>query len=64
MANRGDAEIMSTRDRDRAFPMLGTCPMCEAPIPNANLLIKYETDDGWPRMFAECPSCETPVHPK
>lgn len=44
--------------------ILGTCPDCGVTIPRVNLLIKYETEDGWPRMFAECPDCEDAVHPE
>ncbi|PSP66551.1 hypothetical protein BRC79_07485 [Halobacteriales archaeon QH_8_67_27] len=43
---------------------LGRCPNCEVMIPPGNLLIKYETDDGWPKLFAECPDCRDPVHPE
>jgi hypothetical protein len=42
---------------------LGYCPHCETPIPAGRLLIKYETADGWPKTFAECPTCEGVVHP-
>lgn len=42
---------------------LGVCPDCDVVIPSSNLLIKYETEDGWPQFFAECPRCEEPVHP-
>lgn len=43
---------------------LGTCPVCDATIPSTRLLIEYESEDGWPRMFAECPRCDVPVHPE
>lgn len=43
--------------------VLGQCPDCETPIPRGYLLIEYETDGGWPEMFAECPECEDVVHP-
>lgn len=43
---------------------LGRCPNCEVMIPPENLLIKYETDGGWPKLFAECPDCRDPVHPE
>jgi len=45
-------------------PMLGRCPRCEVPIPRGGLLIEYETADGWPQMYAECPSCAEVVHPR
>jgi hypothetical protein len=43
---------------------LGRCPGCDAPIPAARLLIEYRTAEGWPRMYAECPSCASVVHPR
>jgi hypothetical protein len=49
---------------DREPTHLGRCPNCDAQIPRANLLIRYETPDGWPRLFVECPDCEVPVHPE
>lgn len=42
---------------------LGPCPICDAAIPSARLLIRYESEEGGIRMFAECPRCEVPVHP-
>lgn len=57
------ANMSSPQNRDET-PPLGTCPGCGEPIAASNLLIKYETDEGWPRMFAECPDCEEPVHPR
>jgi hypothetical protein len=53
-----------TSDSPSADPVLGTCPACDDVIPKANLLIAYQTADGWPRMFAECPNCQDPVHPE
>jgi NAD-dependent SIR2 family protein deacetylase len=41
----------------------GRCPECEVSIPVGNVLVEYETSDGWQRMFAECPACEAVVHP-
>lgn len=49
---------------NRDAPSLGTCPVCETTIPSECLLIEYHLDDGWPRLFAECPACEEPVHPE
>ena len=43
---------------------LGRCPKCNVMIPTPNLLIRYETADGWPKLFAECPDCRDPVHPE
>lgn len=43
--------------------ILGACPDCGETIPSDRLLIKYTTEEGWPRMFAECPSCRDVVHP-
>lgn len=54
---------MSRRSESRQ-PPLGRCPNCEEQIPSEKLLIKYETAEGWPKMFAECPACNEPVHPR
>ncbi|QLH76912.1 hypothetical protein HZS55_06195 [Halosimplex rubrum] len=43
---------------------LGRCPDCGEPVPEAWLLIEYETGDGETDIYAECPSCETVVSPK
>jgi hypothetical protein len=42
---------------------LGICPTCETEIPVGLLLIQYEKD-GYRAVYAECPSCEEPVHPR
>jgi hypothetical protein len=42
---------------------LGGCPSCESDIPPGATLIEYESPDGWPTTFAECPECEQVVHP-
>jgi peptide methionine sulfoxide reductase MsrB len=47
----------------QAEPTLGVYPDCDVVILFSNLLIKYETEGGWPQFFAECPQCEDPVHP-
>lgn len=52
---------MDARERGET---LGRCPVCDAWIPSRKLLIRYETAEGWPRLFAECPACEVPVHPE
>jgi len=44
-------------------PPLGWCPVCETPIGAGNPVVTYETAGGWPRMVAECGSCEETVHP-
>jgi endogenous inhibitor of DNA gyrase (YacG/DUF329 family) len=49
---------------DTDLPPLGTCPICEADVPAGNLGITYRPDEGWPRMLAECPACESAVHPE
>jgi endogenous inhibitor of DNA gyrase (YacG/DUF329 family) len=49
---------------ERARPPLGECPSCGRTIPPANLLIRYETATGPVRVFAECPTCDEPVHPE
>lgn len=41
----------------------GSCPACGARIPEAGVLIEYETNDG-PAAFAECPDCLDVVHPQ
>ena len=51
-------------DPESGGALLGYCPDCEARIPRGGLLVKYETADGWPRMFAECPDCGEVVHPQ
>lgn len=43
---------------------LGKCPNCAETIPTRTLLIRYEGKTGWPKMFAECPECESVVHPE
>jgi len=43
---------------------LGRCPECGERIPEAWLLIKYETGGGETRLWAECPACETVVSPE
>lgn len=43
---------------------LGDCPECGTGIPQSRLLIEYETADGTPAMYAECPSCFAVVHPQ
>lgn len=40
---------------------LGTCPVCKTKIRAGLLLIEYEKDDDR-AVYAECPSCEEPVH--
>lgn len=43
--------------------LLGHCADCESPIPTDRLLITYTTPEGWPRMYADCPSCGDVVRP-
>lgn len=43
-------------------PPLGRCPSCDAAVPEHALLIRYERD-GWPAIYAECPACDSVVHP-
>lgn len=40
----------------------GRCPRCTARIPQRAVLIEYGTGDP-ARMFAECPGCDSVVHP-
>jgi len=44
-------------------PPLGRCPLCHELLPASRLLIRYETTDGWPKLFAACPTCVEVVHP-
>lgn len=41
----------------------GHCPECKVPVPSVNVLVEYETNEGWHRVFAECPVCEDVIHP-
>lgn len=43
--------------------LLGHCGACETAIPTDRLLITYTTPEGWPRMYADCPSCGEVVRP-
>lgn len=54
--------MMNMRDSTRVRRVSGQCPNCEATIPEAAILIRYETSAG-ESMYAECPSCEAVVHP-
>jgi hypothetical protein len=54
---------MRTGDFETSDPPLGQCPTCETAIPRSDLVVAYETPDGWPRMLAACPACEVTVHP-
>jgi len=56
--------MAGTDDRELRGGPLGTCPNCDVMIPSGNLLIRYESEGDWPRLFAECPDCENPVHPE
>ncbi|MEF8786981.1 MAG: hypothetical protein V5A45_13685 [Haloarculaceae archaeon] len=46
------------------IPPLGQCPLCGETIPVDNLGMTYRPAHGWPRMLAECPDCESAVHPE
>ena len=50
--------------RDTLLPVLGRCPLCDQHIASQYLLATYETDDEWPRLLAECPTCAEVVHPR
>jgi len=56
--------MAGTDDRELRGGPLGACPNCDVMIPSANLLIRYESEGDWPRLFAECPDCGNPVHPE
>jgi hypothetical protein len=45
-------------------PPLGECPVCEETIPVGNLGMTYRPPDGWPQILAECPDCQSAVHPE
>jgi len=51
-------------DRGTGDGPLGTCQHCETTIPRSKLAVKYEAPGGWPRLLAECPSCERVVSPR
>ncbi len=42
---------------------LGSYPDCGDPIRQIDVLIEYETTDGQSAVWAECPNCNTVVHP-
>jgi len=48
---------------DDASP-LGRCPQCGRELPEAYLLIEYETDAGETGYWVECPDCEAVVAPE
>ena len=50
--------------RETNASTLGSCPDCDTAIPDTCLLIRYETAEGWPKQFAECPECLDVVHPR
>jgi len=54
----------SASDRGSRDVPLGECPDCHTSIPRENLLIRYIPRDDWPRMIAECPSCDAAVAPE
>lgn len=49
--------------RDTDGLLLGACADCDADIPADQLLISYQAEGGWPRMYAECPGCGEIVRP-
>jgi hypothetical protein len=42
---------------------LGTCPFCGEAVTEHDVLIRYETADGGPGVWAECPGCRDVVDP-
>lgn len=44
-------------------PSLGSCPFCNATVPETRVLIEYETAEG-SELWAECPSCTEVVDPE
>ena len=57
-------EDMGPSKRRTDQPLLGRCPDCGQELLRETLLISYRTANGWPKMFAECPACDEPVHPE
>jgi len=41
---------------------LGSCTECGARLFDAHVLVEYEAE-GQSRYYAECPDCQTVVHP-
>ncbi len=64
MYNPGYWTDMVDKYGDGTSEPIGVCPNCDTAIPESNLLIRYETEDGSVRLFAECLNCEIPVHPE
>jgi len=42
---------------------LGVCPFCGSTLDAGSILLEYESN-GTERVFAECYTCNEPVHPK
>ncbi|WP_436927591.1 DUF7837 family putative zinc-binding protein [Halosimplex amylolyticum] len=42
---------------------IGRCQECGSALFGVPVLVEYETDDGL-NYYAECPDCETVVHPE
>lgn len=42
---------------------LGSCPHCGAVVASVDVLIEYETAEGEPAVWAECPDCGEVVDP-
>ena len=42
---------------------VGRCPQCGREIPEAYLLIEYETEAGETGRWAECPECNEVIDP-
>ena len=42
---------------------IGTCPNCERDLRRTHVLIDYETEDGEPGVWADCPECGEVVDP-
>lgn len=40
---------------------VGVCSDCGTPLPRSNVVIVYETEDGWARV-AVCPECRDLAH--
>lgn len=62
-----DSDLTHMPGADQRKPDLrspGWCPHCATRIPRRAVLIEYGAGDNPARMFAECPGCESVVHPE
>jgi hypothetical protein len=43
--------------------LLGSCPDCETPLHDYDVVIEYKRRDGQRAVWADCPDCRDVVHP-